>query len=187
MSVRIKTGLRFISVLASAAIVVACASGPTILTNSAPDFNLANFQTFGFLDPLSTDRGNVQTLTSATLIDAAAFELQNAGLRRDNNNPDLVINFVISTRETLQSRPSSGTSMHHGRGRYGTWGGYSMSMSTTEVVQRTEGTLGIDVIDAAALQLVWEGSATARITDSMRQNRDQVIRDAVADIFKEFP
>ena len=77
--------------------------------------------------------------------------------------------------------------MHHGRGRYGTWSGYSMSMSTTEVVQRTEGTLGIDVIDAAALQLVWEGSATARITDSMQQNRDQVIRDAVADIFKQFP
>lgn len=77
--------------------------------------------------------------------------------------------------------------MHHGRGRYGTWSGYSMSMSTTEIVQRTEGTLGIDVIDAAALQLVWEGSATARITDSMQQNRDQVIRDAVADIFKQFP
>ena len=77
--------------------------------------------------------------------------------------------------------------MHHGRGRYGTWSGYSMSMSTTEIVQRTEGTLGIDVIDAAALQLVWEGSATARITDSMQQNRDQAIRDAGADIFKQFP
>jgi len=181
------TGMRLISALALTTFLAGCASGPTILTNRAPDFNLANFQTFGFLQPLSTDRGNVQTLTSATLIDAAAFELQNAGLRRDDNNPDLVVNFVISTRETLQSRPSSGASMHHGRGRYGTWGGYSMSMSTTEVVQRTEGTLGIDVIDAAALQLVWEGSATARITDSMQQNRDQVIRDAVADIFKKFP
>ena len=77
--------------------------------------------------------------------------------------------------------------MHYGRGGYGTWGGYSMAMSPTEVVQRTEGTLGIDVVDAARLQLVWEGAATARITESMQKNREQVIRDAVADIFARFP
>jgi len=180
-------GRRLVPVLALTALLAACSSGPSIITNSAPGFSLAGYQTFGFLQPLSTDRGNVQTLTSATLIEAAAFELQNAGLRRDDTNPDLVVNFVISTRETLQSRPSSGASMHHGRGRYGTWGGYSMSMSTTEVVQRTEGTLGIDVIDASRLQLVWEGAATQRITESMQQNRDQILRDVVAEILAKFP
>jgi len=182
-------GVWTISALALLAMLAACSSGPSIITNAAPDFSLAGYQTFGFLQPLSTDRGNVQTLTSATLIEAATFELQNAGLRRVDSNPDLVVNFVISTRETLQTRssPNTGMSMHHGRGRYGTWSGYSMSMSTTEVIQRTEGTLGIDIIDAARLQLVWEGSATARITESMQQNRDQVIRDAVADILAKFP
>ena len=180
-------GRRLVPVLALTALLAACSSGPSIITNSAPGFSLAGYQTFGFLQPLSTDRGNVQTLTSATLIEAATFELQDAGLRRDDTNPDLVVNFVISTRETLQTRPSSGASMHHGRGRYGTWGGYSMSMSTTEVVQRTEGTLGIDVIDASRLQLVWEGAATQRVTDSMQQNRDQILRDVVAEILAKFP
>ena len=180
-------GLRVVSAVAVVALLGACESGPRIVTNAAPDFSLAGYQTFGFLQPLSTDRGNVQTLTSATLIEAATFELQNAGLRRDDTSPDLVINFVISTRETLQSRPSTGASVHHGRGRYGTWGGYSMSMSTTEVVQRTEGTLGIDVIDASRLQLVWEGAATQRVTDSMQQNRDQILRDVTAQILAKFP
>ena len=131
----------------------------------------------------------MRSLTSATLIEAATFELENAGLRRDDNNPDLVVNFVISKRETLQTRntPSTGMSMHHGRGRYGTWSGYSMSVSTTEVIQRTEGTLGIDIIDRAGMQLVWEGAATQRITDSMRDNRDQVLRTAVADVLAKFP
>jgi len=187
MKNRALSGLRLAAVIATGTLLAACESGPNIITNSAPDFSLAGFQTFGFLQPLSTDNGNVQTLTSATLIDAATFELQNAGLRRDDTNPDLVVNFVISTRETLQSRPSSGASMHHGRGRYGTWGGYSMSMSTTEIVQRTEGTLGIDVIDASRLQLVWEGAATQRVTDSMQQNRDQILRDVTADILAKFP
>ena len=30
-----------------------------------------------------------------------------AGLRLDQNNPDLLINFFVSTRETLQTRPST--------------------------------------------------------------------------------
>lgn len=187
MKNRALAGLRLAAVIATGALLAACESGPNIITNSAPDFSLAGYQTFGFLQPLSTDRGNVQTLTSATLIEAATFELQNAGLRRDDTNPDLVVNFVISTRETLQSRPSSGASMHHGRGRYGTWGGYSMSMSTSEVVQRTEGTLGVDIIDASRLQLVWEGAATQRITESMQQNRDQILRDVVAEVLAKFP
>jgi hypothetical protein len=62
-----------------------------------------------------------------------------------------------------------------------------MGMSTTEVVQRTEGTLGVDLVDRARNQLVWEGAATARVTDQMRQNRDQVLDSAIADIFAKFP
>ena len=62
-----------------------------------------------------------------------------------------------------------------------------MSASTTDVVQRTEGTLGVDLVDARRQQLVWEGAATARVTDSMRENRDQVLDSAIADIFKQFP
>ena len=166
-----------------------CASGPTIITNSAPDFVLSDYRTFSFLDPLSTDRGTVRSLESTHLIAAATRELENAGLRRVENNGDLLINFVLSSRETLQTRstPSSSFGVHHGRGRYGTWSGYSMSMSTTEVVQRTEGTLGVDVISRARNQLVWEGAARARVTDSMRQNIEQVLDDAIRDIFVEFP
>ena len=175
--------LTFVSV----ASLAACESGPTIITNSAPDFSLVNYKTFGFFRPLGTDRGNVQSLESKQLITSTTRELEMAGLRRVDTNPDLLVNFVISSKETLQTRPSSGASVHHGRGRYGTWSGWSMGTSTTEVVQRTEGTLAVDLVDARRQQLVWEGAASARVTDSMRQNRDQVLDGAIADIFKQFP
>jgi hypothetical protein len=175
------------SLLLVAALSAACSSGPRIITNSAPDFSVANYQTFGFFRPLSTDRGRVQSLESKQLIASTTRELEMAGLRRDDANPDLLVNFVIATRETLQTRPSSSVGVHHSRGRYGTWGGYSMGVSTTEVVQRTEGTLGVDLVDRARNQLVWEGAATARVTDQMRQNRDQVLDSAIADIFAQFP
>ena len=60
-------------------------------------------------------------------------------------------------------------------------------MSTTEVVQRTEGTLAVDIVDRARGQLVWEGAATQRVTNSTRENQDRVLDRAVADIFIEFP
>ena len=182
-SARVGVALTALMVLAG------CASGPTIITNSAPDFNIADYRTFSFLDPLSSDRGNVRSLISTHLINATTRELENAGLRRVDNNGDILVNFVVSTRETIQSRstPSTGMSMHHGRGRYGTWGGYSMSMSTTEVVQRTEGTIGVDLISRARNQLIWEGAATGRVTDSVRQNIEEVSHNAIAEIFKQFP
>jgi hypothetical protein len=109
------------------------------------------------------------------------------GLRHTDTNGDLLVNFMVSTRETISTRPSSGMSMSRGRGRYGTWSGYSMSMSTTEVVQRTEGTIAVDIVDASRNELVWEGAATGRVTDSVRQNIEQVSQDAIAEIFVRFP
>jgi hypothetical protein len=183
------SNLHWIVLVGTAAFLASCASGPRIVANSAPDFNLADYRTFNFLQPLSSDRGDVRSLISTHLIDATTRELEFAGLRKVDGNADLLVNFVVSTRETISTRsvPGSSMSMHHSRGRYSTWSGYSMSMSTTEVVQRTEGTIAVDIIDAARNQLVWEGAATGRVTDSTRQNIEQVSHDAIVDIFAQFP
>ncbi len=164
-----------------------CPTGPTIITNSDPSVDWAQYRTFGFFSPLGTDRGTVRSLTSNQLIESTTREMEKAGFRLADTQPDLLINFVLSTRETLQTRPSTSASMHHSRGRYGTWSGWSMGASTTEVVQRTEGTLGIDIVDRARNQLVWEGAATKRITDSTRQNQAEVLDAAIADVFAQFP
>ena len=171
----------------SSLLLLGCASGPRIITNSDPSANWTNFQTFGFFQPLGTDRGNVRSIMSIQLIESTTREMQAAGFTLSESNPDLLINFVVSTRETLQTRPSSSASMHHSRGRYNTWGGWSASTSTTEVVQRTEGTLAVDIVDRARNQLVWEGAATSRVTNSTRENQDQVLDGAIGEIFAQFP
>jgi len=177
----------FLILVALIAMAACASSSPRIITNSAPGFSLVNYKTFGYLQPLSTDRGNVRSLTSTHLIEATTRELEMSGLRFSENNPDLLINFVVSSRDTIRTRPSSSVGIHHGRGQYGTWGGYSMSMSTTEVVQGTEGSVDVDVIDASRNQLVWEGAAVGRITDSNRENLRGTLGQAVSDIFARFP
>lgn len=171
-------------------LLAGCASGPSIVTNAAPGFDVSAYRSFAYLDPLSTDREGMRTIESQELMAATTRELEARGFTRDDANPDMHVNFMIATKEKIESRPTAGPSMYYGRARYGTWGGYGMGMgmgTTTEVVQRTEGTLSIDLIDAQRKELVWEGSATARVTDSLRENRSAAINSAVRDIFIEFP
>ena len=167
--------------------IAGCASGPRVITNSAPDFSVSDYRTFGFMQPLSSDRGNVRSLMSTHLIESTTRELEMSGLRLAESNPDLFVDFVVSTRETIETRPSSSVGVHHGRGRYNTWGGYSMSMSTTQIVQRTVGTIDVDIIDVARNQLVWEGAAEGRVTDSTRNNLQETVDRAITDIFAQFP
>jgi hypothetical protein len=175
-------------VLAAAALLAGCSSGPKIITNSAPDFNVASYRTFGFFQPLGTDNGGVRSLNSQVLIAATTRELEMRGFTRDDANPDLLVNFMGATKETLETRPSAGPSMYYGRSRYGTWGGYGMSVGTsTEVVQRTKGTLSVDLVDPKRNELVWEGAATATITDNMRENRNEVLNSVISQIFAQFP
>jgi predicted rRNA methylase YqxC with S4 and FtsJ domains len=60
-------------------------------------------------------------------------------------------------------------------------------MSTTQIVQRTQGTIDVDIIDVARNQLVWEGAAEGRVTDSTRNNLQETADRAITDIFAQFP
>ncbi|MEO1078589.1 MAG: DUF4136 domain-containing protein [Pseudomonadota bacterium] len=178
----------FVALGAGLALLAGCSSGPQIITNSAPGFDVSQYRSYAYMQPLSTDRGSTRSLISQQLIESTDFQLEALGLTQSNDNPDLLVNFFTSSKETIESRPTAGPTVAYGRGRYGTWGGYGIGYgTTTEVVQRTEGTLRIDIIDRERNELLWEGAATARITESMQQNRNAVINSAVNSIFAQFP
>ena len=76
-----------------------------------------------------------------------------------------------------------GSMNRHRRGFYNTWPSYQQ----TEIRQYTQGTLGIDVVDAGRMQLIWEGFAIGRVTQSTTNNLGPVLDSAVVDIFRDFP
>jgi hypothetical protein len=106
------------------------------------------------------------------------------GWRRDTNNPDVLINFLLETQQEIRSRSSSASMSMHRSNRYGMWGG---TMSTPTIEQITQGALSIDMIDPVRNQLIWEGTATDRVTDSLRRNQEETVHRFVAEIFAEFP
>lgn len=164
-----------------------CASGPTIRSNMDTSVDFHRFRTFGFFDPLATDREGYQSLVSQQLVRSAERELLARGLTRTDDNPDLLINFSANLDQRLrvtQSPVTPATSLNrHRRGMYNTWPMYQQ----TEIRQYTQGTLGIDVVDAARRQLIWEGFALGRVTQRTTDNIGPVLDEAVVEIFREFP
>ncbi len=181
--------VRPMAVLALYVLLTSCSSGPKIIANQDPSIDFSSYRTYAYVQPLSTDRNGVRSVLSGFLMAATTRELEARGLLRDNQDPDLLVDFVVSTRQKIKSssQPTTSMSMHRGRGGAGTWGGYSMGVSTTSVTQTTEGTLAIDLIDVRRKQLVWEAAATGRVTDKLRENLEDVANAAVADMFARYP
>ena len=170
-------------------LVTGCASGPTIRSNAYPSADFSRFKTFAFAQPLSTDRAGYQTLISQQLVASAERELVARGLRRTDTNPDLLVNFNADLDQRLRVTQTQAPTFagrrfnDHRRGFYSGWPNYQQ----TEIRQYTKGTLGIDIVDAAQRQLLWEGFAIGRVTRSTMDDIGPVLDSAVIDIFREFP
>lgn len=168
-------------------LITGCASGPTIRSNVDQNVDFTGFRTFGFFEPLATDRDGYQSLISQQLVTSAERELTARGLVRTDTNPDLLVNFSAQLDQRLrvtQTPAPPRSSLHrHRSGFYSTWPTYQQ----TEIRQYTRGTLGMDVVDAARRQLVWEGIAYGRVTQRTTDNIGPVLDSAVTDILRDFP
>lgn len=170
-------------------VVAGCASTPKTFANAAPDTDFSQYSSFAFLDTLSTDKENYESMESNFLKVAVAQELASRGFEF-SESPDLLVNFYIHTQEKIRSR-----SVPTGGGYYGwrdpfydPWYGYGVGVGyQTRIDQFTEGTLNIDVVDAKANKLIWEGSVAGRVTDKDIRNLEQTIDGAVKAIMANFP
>ena len=178
---------RLALVAAASLALAACSSTPKTFANADPTANFGAYQTFGFVDTPGTDSKPYETLETNFLKDAISRELTRRGMSYAESSPDIIVNFHVHSQDKIKSRSTPATG--YGAGWYDpwydTWGGYGGWR--TEVYQVTEGTLIIDVVDADARKLVWEGSAQGRITDEVMRNLEAVIYETVTLIMDGYP
>jgi hypothetical protein len=177
-------------------VLASCAAtGPKVRTEVDPAADFSTYHTFGFVQPLGTDRSGYQTIVSQQLKAAARRELEARGLRYDEAAPQLLVNFNgrLSEKMRIDSspQPALGIGLGYGRGYYGyragLYGSWPLYTDYTTATPYTEGTLNVDVADAARKQLVWEGIVVGRVTDKERANLQPAIDAAVAAAFAKFP
>jgi hypothetical protein len=167
-------------------LLAGCATGPTIRSNEDPGTNFAQYDSFAFVPELESEDLGYQSFLVQYLKEAITREMQARGYAYSEENPKLLVNFYVNTQEKIQSRstPTAGGGYYgYRRGYYGGWGG---GYETT-VTQYTQGTLSIDVVDAARKQLVWEGVAEGRIRQSTLDDIEGAVNRVVPLIFQEYP
>jgi len=161
--------------LASIFLLAACSVRPTTVAVTDPDVDIRQFETFGFMEPLSTDRSNgVRTPLSTHLMNAASREMTTRGLMQ-SDNPDLLIDFMIYTEQRVETRQTPASTVPYPHRGTTTWPSYE-----TKVHRQTEASMQIDFIDPGTGHLVVEGSAQHWIGDE--EFTQQQIDDLVAQI-----
>ncbi len=94
----------------------------------------------------------------------------------------MLVGYHVSTRQKLDVRT---VDSHYG---YGHWPRRRSVVTTTEVREYEQGTLVIDIVDAARDMLVWRGAGEARLrSDPTPEQMSQRVREAVAEILGRFP
>ena len=169
-----------------------CANGPDVRVALDRSADFTQYKTFAFASPLGTDRGGYQSIVSKELKATTQREMEARGMRLVATAPQLLVNFsaAIADKTRVSTMPVF-IGMDAGFGYYGYRGGlyapWPMYVDQTVVTQYKEGTLNIDVVDAARKQLVWEGVVTDTVTQEDLQNLPASINTAVTAAFARYP
>lgn len=172
----LSVGLTWILVVAMAG----CASGPKTRVDRDPATDLSAYRTFGFYDQ-SAGASRYTTIMSARLERATREQLERLGYVHDAESPDLRVNFRLNIveRQEVRSTPATGVRPVF----YGGWAGYS----GIETVNYRQGTLVIDLVDAARSALVWRGVAEGRLDGKVTKNPGAAVDATVRELFTGFP
>jgi hypothetical protein len=168
-----------------AMLLSACQTRPEIRTQSAPELNVVQYQTFGFIDHPNTDNASYTTLTTRYLKDAVSREMMARGYTQ-SDKPDLVINFLVGSKDKVESTPGPAVGVGYGRWGRNSWG-YGVGYGGRDVRTVTEGSLTVDVVDHSKSELVWSGTAEGRLTKKELKNPQPAIDGAVSAIFAKYP
>jgi Domain of unknown function (DUF4136) len=172
---------------------VPLAAGPKASAAADSTVDLRQYQTFSFASPLGTDQNGYQSILSQNLKRATQAQLEARGMRLDEANPQLLVNFNarLDDKMRVSTMPAPTMTMGVGRGYYGYRGGmygtWPMYQDQTTVSQYKEGTLNIDIVDATRKQLVWEAVVTDKFTEKKRDNISKTVDDYLKAAFKKFP
>jgi hypothetical protein len=178
-----------LAVAASLLVLGGCASGPDVRVEYDRSADFTHYQTFGFVSPLGTDRNGYQSMVSQYLAAATQREMEARGMHRVSSNPQLLVNFNTALTEKMRviTTPAPMVGVGYYGYRAGMYGAWPLYRDLTTVMPYQEGTLNIDVVDAARKQLVWEGLVTDIVTQDMLDNLQASIDAAVAAAFAQYP
>lgn len=173
--------------LALAVLAAGCATNeaPTTRIDYDKKADFSVYRTYGFPKETGTDRGGYSTLITSYFKSSIGTAMEARGYKYSAENPDLLVNFYMNTRDRTEIRPSPAA----GRGYYGyrdgLYGGWPM-YDQDRTINYQVGTINVDIVDAAKKQLIWEGVSEGRVTEEALANPKVTVNAVVTEMMRRF-
>lgn len=164
-----------------AALIVSCASKPTIRSNVDPAADFSRYQTYGFFDEITGRTAPYDSFINRYIKTALDREMQLRGFQK-SKEPQLLVNIHVQAKDKIKVTETPTGYYGYRYGMYG-WGA---GVHTT-VDNYTEGTLNVDIIERANSRLIWEGIAVGRVKDKSIEDPQGAIDAVVKQVFEKFP
>lgn len=164
----------YLLLLISAVALLSCGPSYKLLkTKTEPGFRLTDYPTFGFytIDAQGDTMPERFEQNIMLIKDAIKKNLEARGLT-EAQEPALKVNIGITVQEKIQTRQTNfqndGRPMYMGQRRY------SWKSQEVEVGRYKEGTLLVDLINAADNHMVWSGGSEGIIPKNNQQFESSV-------------
>ncbi len=170
------------------ALLAGCATGPTVRTDFDPEANFAQYKTWAFYQPIAMEQSGYSTFLTERIRADVRREMESRGYAYDEKSPDLRVNFqgIVQEKTSVYSTPRSDVQFFYSY-RARSYFAVPVWYDETQVSKYTEGTLTVDLVDAARNRLVWTGAAIGRITRKAPQERAADADRAITEIFLRYP
>jgi Domain of unknown function (DUF4136) len=179
---------KFTLVALLGALIAGCATtdAPDMRVDYDRNADFSVYRTFGFPKETGTDRGGYSTLITSYFKSSVSTAMEARGYKYSAENPDLLVNFFMNTRERTELRPSPSAGYGYYGYRYGLYNAWPMYDEDRTVTYKV-GTINIDIVDAEKKQLVWEAVSEGRMSDEAMANPKVTVNGVVTELMRQYP
>jgi len=165
---------------------VSCGSSLKVTSDYDKNANFLQYKTFS-IDTLKMAQ-HISQLNTNRVTNAIKAEMTKKGFTENVLNPDLKINVAAILKDQKSVTASTDYYGYGGVYRPWAWGGGlgSTAYTTYNVQDYKDGSLIIDIADAKANNLIWEGIGNKEINKPLK-NPDTQVPELIASIMKSFP
>lgn len=176
-----------IGLIALVFVINSCSSSLKVYSEHDKKTDFSQFKTFNFYE-IKEEHLAMKEVNRRRLAMAIEVELGMKGIKRNINDPDLLVNlysFINRKESTTTTSNQSAVGYYGAATPYGTSIGVSVSSPKSYSSYYTKGTVTFHVVDRKRNKLVLEGLAKIDATEG--DDADRIINYTVKKVFKPIP
>jgi hypothetical protein len=168
-----------------------CSTGLSVRSDADPAADFASYRTWNFFDPLGVEGGYNSPIYGELFREAISREMTERGYRLADR-PDLLVNVTIRGDDKVRMKSYTSPYMsgaYYGRpggATYGSAVGVGVGVSS-RATRTTEASVFIDLVDADAQRMSWQGVAVVDANDKVAQQLRDAVFTAVDRVFDLYP